>query len=355
MYESKKGDYMTGDARRLIRSVSVYVIGILFIFLIPIFIMILLNNKGNNVDLIKDTFINDKSINRTVVDYKTITVYYKGKIEKFNLEDDVVMVVAGEMPANFDMEALKAQSILARTFAISRIITNCPEAKGAQVCSTTHCQVYVSEDERIKSWGSKGNEYLKKIKEAVNATKGMVLSYNGSLAMHPQYFAVSSGRTEESAAVFSQEIPYLKSVSSPGEEEAPKYKSTKNYSVNSFISLVNSNYPEAKLTNSSLNSQLKILSRNKGGTVKEIKLGSITVKGTEFRKLFSLNSANFTLNINSRQITINCLGYGHGVGMSQWGANAMAKDGKSYEDILEHYYNGCKVEDVNKINFDGKY
>lgn len=346
---------MTRDTRKLIRSISIYIIGILFIFLIPSLIISLSNNKNKNVDLIKDAFINDKSINKQVVDYKTIKVYYNGKIEKLDLEDYVTMVVAGEMPANFDLEALKAQSILARTFAISRIVTNCPEAEGADICGTTHCQVYVSEDERIKSWGSKGNEYLKKIKEAVNATKGMVLSYNGSLAMHPQYFAVSSGRTEEAAAVFSQEIPYLTSVSSPGEEVAPKYKSSKNYSINSFVNLVNSSYPGAKLSSLSLGSQLKILSRNKGGTVKEIKVGSITIKGTEFRKLLSLNSANFTLNITSRQIIINCLGYGHGVGMSQWGANAMAKDGKSYRDILEHYYNGCKVEDLNKITFDGKY
>lgn len=346
---------MTRDSRKLIRSISIYIIGILFIFLIPVFIISLSNNKNKNLDLIKDAFINDKPINKQAVDYKTIKVYYNGKIEKLDLEDYVTMVVAGEMPANFDLEALKAQSILARTFAISRIVTNCPEAKGADICGTTHCQVYVSEDERMKSWGSKGNEYLKKIKEAVNSTKGIVLSYNGSLAMHPQYFAVSSGRTEEAAAVFSQEIPYLTSVNSPGEEVAPKYKSSKNYSINSFVNLVNSSYPKAKLSSLSLNSQLKILSRNTGGTVKEIKLGSITIKGTEFRKLLSLNSANFTLNINSRQVTINCLGYGHGVGMSQWGANAMAKNGKTYEDILEHYYNGCKVEEVNKITFDGKY
>lgn len=346
---------MNAEVKRLIKSIIMYITGILFVFLIPVIIISLLNHKDKGIDPAKDTFINDKSVNKQTVDYKTIKVYHNGKIEEIDLEEYVTMVVAGEMPANFDMEALKAQSVLARTFAISRMITKCSEAKGANVCSTTHCQVYMSKDERMKSWGSNGDEYLKKIRAAVNATNGMVLSYNGNLAMHPQYFAVSSGRTEEAAAVFSEEIPYLTSVTSPGEEIAPKYKSSKTYSINSFINLVNSSYSGAKLKSSSLKSQLKILNRNKGGTVKEIKIGGITIKGTEFRQLLSLNSANFTIDISSKEVIINCLGYGHDVGMSQWGANAMAKDNKLYKDILQHYYNGCSVEDVNKVSFDSKY
>lgn len=295
---------MTGNVRKLIRSIIIYIVGIIFIFLIPVFIISLSDNKSKSEDSIKDTFINDNSINKQVVDYKTVKVYYNGMIEKLDLEEYVIMVVAGEMPANFDVEALKAQSVLARTFVISRMLTKCAVAKGADVCSTTHCQVYISKNERIKSWGSNGNEYFKKIEEAVNDTKGIVLSYNGSLAMHPQYFAISSGKTEDASAVFLEEIPYLTSVSSPGEEVAPKYKSSKNYSINSFINLVNASYSDAKLNSLSLKSQLKILDRNKGGTVKEIKIGGVTIKGTEFRKLLSLNSANFTVNIKDRKSVV---------------------------------------------------
>ncbi len=270
------------------------------------------------------------------------------------LEEYVTLGVASEMPANFDEEALKAQSILVRSFVLTRKIYNCQNANGAEICSTTHCQVFTPKNERMSSWGLKANEYYEKISKAVKATEGMVLSYDGNLAMHPQYFAVSSGRTEDSIAVFSEDIPYLKSVESEGEEIAPKYKIDKTFSVKEFLNIINSNYKNANLNSGNYKNQINILSRNLGGTVKEIKLGGEILKGTEVRKLLDLNSANFTISYNGKNIIVTALGYGHDVGMSQWGANVRAKNGEKYEGILEHYFSGCKIQNVNKVNFNGK-
>lgn len=351
----QKGEYMR--INRQIRNISFYIIGVLMVFIIPIVIVKHFDKSSNGINLIKDFFVPEDSVGKAKSKIKldTIKVNNKGEIMDIALEEYVVLVVAGEMPANFDEEALKAQSILARTFAITRKVSNCSEAKGGEICSTTHCQVFIPKEERMKSWGSKADEYYKKISAAVNATKGIVLSYDDKLAMHPQYFAVSSGKTEESVAAFSEDIPYLKSVDSPGEEIAPKYKVSKSFTVNNFVNTINSSYSNAKLKTGSYKNQINIISRNSGGTVKEIKLGGTTVKGTEFRKLLGLNSANFNITFNSKEVVITCLGYGHGVGLSQWGANAMAKSGKGYKEILEHYFEGCKLEDASKVEFDGKY
>ena len=173
-----------------------------------------------------------------------------------------------------------------------------------------------------------------------------MLVYNGELVKYPQFFSTSSGRTENCEDVFSQEVPYLKSIESSGEEIAPKFSSRVNMDKSKFIDIITSNYKDADLNYETLQNAIEILSRTEGGAVKEIKLGSVIISGVKFRTLFNINSANFTLDINEDEVIINCLGYGHGVGMSQWGANVMAKQGKTYEDILKHYYFGI---DIGKI------
>lgn len=299
-----------------------------------------------------------KSDNKTVRNSynQKISVYItkKGKTEDMNLEDYVTGVVSGEMPAEFSDEALKAQAVAARTFAAAHMEVYGGRKyngnTGADVCDTAKCQVFMPKSERFEKWPeSKRKMYWDKIKDAVDSTKGQVLAYNGKLVMEPYYFAVSSGRTESSLSVFNRDVKYLKSVKSFGDEKSKKYKTYKYIDKDQFIQKVNSSYKGANLSNSNLEDLVSIKSRNEGGSVKEIKLGGITISGIRFRSLMELNSSNFNIGFKGENVVIECLGYGHDVGMSQWGADALGKQGKDYKYILCHYYTGVKVESLSDV------
>lgn len=221
------------------------------------------------------------------------------------------------------------------------------EAKGAEVCDTTNCQVYMSKEERMASWKSNEAETnWAKIEKAVTDTKGQILTYEGKILEYPQFFAISAGRTEDAKDVFSIDVPYLKSEESKGEEIAPKYRTTVKIPINEFTDKINKKYIKADINKSNAASSIKIDSYSEAGSVKDIRVGNDTIKGTEFRELFNLNSTNFKLDFQKDVVVITCTGYGHGVGMSQWGANVMAKNGSTYNEILEHYYQGVKIQAI---------
>lgn len=270
------------------------------------------------------------------------------KVESVPIEEYVLGVISSEMPASFELEALKAQAIAARTFYYSKRLNNCNQSKNAEICDGVHCQVYMSKDERLSKWSKKdGEKNYEKIKKAVDETKGMVLTYNGELVLYPQFFSTSSGKTENSEDVFSSTVPYLKSVYSKGEEISNSYESQKEISNKDFVDIINTSYKKANLTTENLKSKVKIKSRTDGGAVNEIQIGNETIEGTEFRKMFDLKSANFTIEYFKDKVKIKCKGSGHGVGMSQWGANVMAKDNKKYDEILKHYYTGIELGKIN--------
>lgn len=295
---------------------------------------------------------NDVTFDNTNGGGPKIKVYIteKNKIEEIYLEEYVRGVVAAEMPAEFSVEALKAQAVAARTYAVSRMEqyggTKCSKAQNGDICDTVHCQVYMGKDERFQGWQeSKRGIYWNKITDAVKETMGQVLVYNGQIAVNVSYFSTSSGKTEDAAEVFSSNTPYLKSVKSPGEESSPKYKSVESFSYNELADKLNKAFPGSKLSSAKLKSQIIIINpRSSGGSVKQVKVGNETITGTQFRAALGLNSANFELIFNKDKIAITTYGYGHGVGMSQWGANAMAKEGKKYDEILTHYYQGVNME-----------
>lgn len=268
------------------------------------------------------------------------------KIIEIPLEEYVKSVVSGEMPVSFEIEALKSQAVAARTYVAAKKTRPCNEAKGGDVCDTTHCQVFITKESRLEKWGDQGNEYWAKISEAVDATKGMVLTYDNELVQYPQFFSTSSGMTENAVDVFSSDVPYLVSTESKGEEIAPKYESEFKLNIGEFVSKVNEKYPNANLNEKTIKENIEILSKSEAGGVKEIRLGEAKIKGLDFRLTLGLNSTNFKFSINENEIVFNCKGYGHGVGMSQWGANVMAKDGKKYDEILKHYYTGTKLKEV---------
>lgn len=332
---------------------------LIFILASIVFIVILslpLARGGNKLsqDKLNNITYNMKHDNVVVVNEIKVKVYRDktNKIEEMNLEDYIKGVVASEMPAEFHIEALKAQTVAARTYAVTHIKSlggsGCSKDKNADICDTVHCQAFMSKDDRMAAWPKdKGNYYWSKIEEAANLTKGQVLKYNGEVIKGAYYFAISSGKTENVKDVFSAALPYLKSVESPGEEVAPKYKSTSVYSYSELTSIINEYFDESIVSPSNLKTNIKIKSKTEAGGVKEIQIGSKTLKGSQFRSMLGLNSTHFSINFGKKDIQIVCTGYGHGVGMSQWGANIYAKGGKSYDQILTHYYQGVKIEQIN--------
>lgn len=282
---------------------------------------------------------------------ETITVYRtdSAKTETIDFEEYVKGVVSCEMPSSFHIEALKAQAVAARTYSAARVLSisgsNNPEAHPqAPLCDTTHCQVYKNENElrefKGKSWIK---EDWSKICEAVDSTKGELLYYNGKLVQQALFHSSSGGMTENSEDVFAAAVPYLVSVESPYESEATHQNEKTALSISEFASAVRSYYPSVSFGDITA-SNISILSRSKGGRVAEMQAGSGILTGREVREALGLSSANFTIDISGDTITFTSNGSGHGVGMSQYGADGMAKEGYDYKKILEHYYSGTTVQ-----------
>lgn len=303
--------------------------------------------EGEVTTEVKEKSYIDLSFNETI----KVHLNKEDKTIEVPMEEYVKSVVSGEMPVSFDIEALKAQAIAARTFVSSRKLTPCTQGKGADVCDSTHCQVYIKKEERMEAWKEEAVEYWGKIESAVDSTRGIVLTYKDELVKYPQFFSTSSGKTENSIDVFSGDIPYLVSKESPGEEEvAPRYAEDFPFSLDEFIEKINSKYASANLTKENISSSIEIISRSEAGGIKEIRLGEERVKGLDFRIYLGLTSTNFEYSIADNKIIFKCKGYGHGVGMSQWGANVMAKDNKNYEEILKHYYTGIDLKEIKYKN-----
>lgn len=273
--------------------------------------------------------------------------HVSGITETIVFEDYVMGVVAGEMPASFEMEALKAQAVAARTYSLSKIIRSGeggnPDHPSAPVCDDTHCQVYRSPEElaEIKSaeWMATG---WPKIQEAVDSTRGQLMYYQDALVEQPLFHSSSGGKTENSEDVFVSALPYLRSVDSPYETAAPHQNEQIEIAVSEFRNKIKQLYPNKEL--SIINSStLKVLERSAGGRVTAIQVGNLSLTGREIRDICGLRSANFTVSVQGTTVLFTTDGYGHGVGMSQWGANGMAQAGYDYTAILKHYYSGVEI------------
>lgn len=251
-----------------------------------------------------------------------------------NMEEYLIGVVAAEMPAAFEEEALKAQAVAARTYTMYKSASNDHEA---DICTDfTHCQAYLSEDEMHANWGNDYDFYLSKIKNAVYSTSGEFLTYNDEPIM-AVFHSMGGGQTQNSGDVWGSQLPYLTSVPSPGEEAAANYTTTHAVTFDEFRQTVTSKYPEAKIESYLDISQPTL---TESGHVKSILIGAVSIPGSSVRSMFNLRSTKFIITFSGADVIFNVTGYGHGVGMSQYGANAMAKEGKTYKEILSHYYQG---------------
>lgn len=264
------------------------------------------------------------------------------------LEEYITQVVAAEMPASFELEALKAQAVAARTFTLWRIMTlgkeGHPSHPGAGVCSShSHCQEWLSMEEIKERHGAIWMaRHWPKIQKSVKDTTGIIMTYDMQ-PIEPLYHSTSGGKTENSEDVFASALPYLRSVSSPYEERSPVLVDEKEITIKDFINRLKGKEKDFEISEKNIQREIKILERSTGGSIKNIKIGNKNFTGSQIREVFELRSADFTVDVARNTITFITRGYGHGVGMSQWGANGMAEQGKDYEEILKHYYQGITL------------
>lgn len=272
-----------------------------------------------------------------------INVYDDG-IKEMGLEEYLVGVVAAEMPASFEPEALKAQAVAARTYTY--YIMNhggCSSHSEADICTYSGCcQAYLSRSDMEKRWGGNMSTYLNKIEAAVYATQGEMIYYDGE-EIQAFYHACSGGWTEDCVNVYVEDLPYLKSVKSEGEEEYSHFNGEVSVKPQEFVSAMKEFSPSVDIDAGNLKSDIGEVKRFESGRVESIKIGDEHFTGREIRSIFSLNSASFTVTVSDK-VVFKTTGFGHGVGMSQDGADAMAKKGADYKDILEHYYTGVTVK-----------
>ncbi len=271
---------------------------------------------------------------------RTITVLDGDSSVKMTVYDYLVGVVAAEMPVSFEDEALKAQAVAARSY-LERALDN-PKHENADICTDFDCcQAYIGLSELRKKWGDSYDAYIIKIKNAVEATDGQYLSYEGKAAL-TAFHSSSDGTTESSGEVWS-DVPYLVSVSTPETADTvPNYISTLTLADIDFRDTVLYLKPEADMTGDA-DEWIGKITRSDSGRVRSIIIGGVKLSGTELRELFTLRSTAFEISHADGKFTFTVTGYGHGVGMSQYGANEMAKNGSDYREILSHYYPGTEL------------
>lgn len=264
----------------------------------------------------------------------TITIKVKdektGNIMEIPFEEYIKGVVSGEMPASFELEALKAQAVAARSYALYHM-----NGGEYDVTNTTSNQVYLTEEEQRQRWKEDYEEKSNKIKEAIKETEGQYLTYNGE-TVNAMFFAASVGKTENSEEVFVTEVPYLRSVSSQWDEASPVFNDVIRIDLKDFYEKLSLPYSET------LN--IDILEKTSTGRVKKIKINGQELNGRDVASKLSLRSNFFEINKEDKTLTIKTKGYGHGVGLSQYGANGMAKEGYKYDEILKHYYEGTEIK-----------
>ena len=298
---------------------------------------------------------NDNNINNNInsnYDYKEYNL-----IKLFHAKDDVIEeipideylygVVSAEMPASFEQEALKAQAVVARTYTIYKIEHSGNKHGEADICDDSSCcQAWISKENRFARWDERERESnWNKIVNAVEETKGKVITYDGQV-INAFFHSNSGGKTETTLNVWGGSgYPYLQAVETAGEDAYSQYQSEVTLTKEEFIKKMKEKYSDIELDFNDTET-IKILEYTDSNRVKEIKIGNKVLSGVEVRSIMGLKSANFNIQIDDAEIKFEVIGYGHGVGMSQTGADSMAKEGSTYEEIIKHFYTGVEVENI---------
>ena len=269
-----------------------------------------------------------------------VCVKHGNMVANVPLEEYLIGVVAAEMPADFEPEALRAQAVAARTYTLYCARTG--KHADADVCTDFHCcQAWKSDDAMLEGWGETYAEKLSRIRDAVESTAGEYLQFAGQAAF-TAFHSSSAGFTEACGAIWS-ELPYLVSVSSPEDgDSVPNYVSRFSISAPELCDALLSQHPEADFS-AAPKEWIGEITRDESGRVSALTIGGAAFTGVKLRELFALRSTAFTLDYADGNVTFTVIGFGHGVGMSQYGANVMASDGADYRTILAHYYPGTEL------------
>lgn len=269
-----------------------------------------------------------------------------------DLNQYLVGVLAAEMPASYSAQALRAQAVAARTYLYYKMGRGgCARYESNCACCTFsgHCQGYLSKNERKARWGEQFAKYEQKLWDAVEQTDGQCLFYNGKI-VNAMYHSSSAISTEDYHSLYGTgRVEYLKSVSTPDNKQDITTK--KEMNIAEFINALK-DYPDNGLSLFNLKDKVYISRYTDSGRVDKVRVGHYELSGVEFKNIFGLRSTHFEITVTPVQVLITCYGHGHGIGMSQLGANVMAISGKNYKEILLHYYNGVTVEQCNFFNFD---
>ena len=328
------------------------------IFLIIIFILPAVCTKSSGESSSQKEEINneqepeEQSKKYDYSKYTKIKLYHKDtkKIEEIPFDEYIYGTVSAEMPASYDIEALKAQAIVSRTYTLYQIINSGKKHDDAEICDDYGCcQAWISKEDRLAKWSENERESnWKKIVEAVDSTSGKIVTYNGS-PINAFFHSNSGGTTEAVSNIWGEkDLPYLQSVQTVGEDSYSQYSSEVILTKDELTEKIKSKYSDIKIHWNEKDC-IKILEYTDSKRVKTIKIGNIELAGTEARSLLGLKSTNFSFKIENDNITFSVTGYGHGVGMSQTGADSMAKTGKNYEEIIKHFYTGIEITYVNDL------
>lgn len=260
----------------------------------------------------------------------------KNTIEQVPLENYVVGVLSGEMPTTFPMEALKAQAVAARTYVLRKI--EYAKEQEYDVVDTVANQVYYNQDELKERWKDEYNEKIERIQQAVLETQGEYLTYQGEIAQ-AFFFSTSTGYTENCEEVFQESLPYLKSVKSDWEKDvSPVFEDSKTFTIEEFYQKLNLDVNSAF--------SVQITKQTSTGRIKTLNINGKNFNATDVTKILGLRSSFFEIQKKDNQIIIHTKGFGHGVGMSQYGAYGMAQNGANYQEILKYYYQGIEIQKI---------
>lgn len=311
-------------------------------------------NKTTNNNQNKNTQITSKDNNETKIDQKEtvanketnenpnqeessdtsksetdkVTIYRtNGDVITIPLDEYLIGVVGAEMPASFPIEALKAQAVVARTYALKKIKNN------AKLTDSVSTQCYKDNNQLKEMWKNSYNTYYQKIKSAVEATKNQAIYYQNDY-IDAVYHSTSNGKTEDAMYVWGNSSPYLKSVDSSWDKNSTSYLKEIEKDLSNVLNILGVDVSDTSF---------EILSRDSSGRVEKVRFGNREFTGVEFRNLLGLRSADFDIKQIDNTLIITTRGYGHGVGLSQYGASSMAKEGYNYIEILKHYYTGVTI------------
>ena len=308
------------------------------------------NTNSESQSVVENTDGQEQTNSYEYKKYEEINLLHKktGKIEKVNIDDYLCNVVSAEMPADYEIEALKAQAIVARTYTVYKILNK--KHENADICDdSTCCQAWISKEDRLARWEeNKRESNWQKISACVEDTKGKVITYENK-PIDAFFHSNSGGVTEIPVNVWGGTgYPYLQSVETTGEDAYKQYSSEVVLKQEELLNKLKEKYSDISIDFSN-NDDIKILEYTESTRVKTIKFGNHELSGVEARTLFGLKSTNFEVIKDGGNIKFKVKGYGHGVGMSQTGADSMAKQGKTAEDIIKHFYTGIEIKDINEV------